>query len=187
MQVELKHIKGDVLEQEYSCQVADFPALANPEQSDMVSYRDPVRFRLRFHKSAQIIDVDGRLDVVLELKCARCLCAFEQSVSENFSLTFTPQVIDEMTSEERQLESDDLGLISYQDECLELLEPLQEQLLMVAPIRALCKEDCRGLCLQCGADLNQQACSCEGKPFNNKFGVLAQVKSEGTSSSVNKT
>jgi uncharacterized protein len=114
--------------------------------------------------------VDGHFDAVVGLECGRCLQGFKQPLSEFFSLTFVPQVDSvESDEEEVELETEDLGLISYTDEILKLRTPLQEQLLMSIPISPLCSESCRGLCPECGRNLNIEACDCTRKPFNNKF------------------
>jgi uncharacterized protein len=77
---------------------------------------------------------------------------------------------------EIELEADELGLIYYRDETLELREPLQEQLIMAVPIGPVCRDACQGLCPECGTDQNEAQCDCEKKPFNNKFGALADLK-----------
>jgi uncharacterized protein len=100
---------------------------------------------------------------------------FEQSVSESFSLTFVSQLKDVESEEEFELEADELDLIVYQDEVLELRDPLQEQLMMAIPISPICKSSCRGLCLECGANLNINECGCVRKLFNNKFTGLADI------------
>lgn len=175
MQIELKHIKGDVLEQEFSCLAREFSQLVDLAETDGVRFVDPIRFRLRLQRSGRMVEVDGCFEATLEIPCARCLAVYTRPLTERFALTFTPQA-DEETLEERQLEADDLGLISYRDERLELTDPLQDQLLIAVPIRALCHDACRGLCPVCGADLNQNPCDCEKKPFNNKFSALSQIR-----------
>ncbi len=177
MQIALKHIKGDVLEQEFSCPTSNFPALADLAETGRARFLDPVRFYLRFQRSGRLVEVDGRFEATLEMTCARCLAAYTLPLTDTFALTFTPET-DEELPEERQLQAEDLSLVSYHDEQLDLTEPLQDQLLVAVPMRVLCHEDCRGLCPQCGADLNQGVCGCEKKPFNNKFSALSQLRAK---------
>lgn len=176
VQLELKHIKGGLLEQDYSFQVADFPEVAALARDGLASYRDPIRFHLRFQQTGRIIEVDGAVQATIDLTCARCLCPLVYPLDERFTLTFAPVAAESQDVEERELEKEELGLIPYSDDRLELLEPLQEQLLMAIPVRTLCSASCRGLCAQCGADLNREPCACEKVPFNNKFGDLAKLR-----------
>lgn len=175
MRVELKHIKGGLLEQDYRCDPADFPDLATLTADGSAAYRGPIAIRLRFRQSARMIEVEGQLEATLETKCGRCLASFMRELTEPIVMTFVPERL-EPNESERELEGSELGMIPYRDDCLELLLPLQEQLVMAVPIRALCAEACQGLCPECGADKNLVECGCQRKLFNSKFDVLAKLK-----------
>ncbi len=179
MRLELKDLKEGLLEQEYSCGSKDFPVLSELADEADVRFREPLYFKLRLQKTGQIVEVDGSLSAAVGLKCGRCLQPFEQQLAADFALTFSPLVErEEDAAEEVELEADELGLIYYRDEILELREPLQEQLIMSVPIGPCCQEKCQGLCPECGTDLNKAKCTCAKKPFNNKFGALADLKVE---------
>ena len=173
MRLELKDIKGDGLEQAFSCTLPDFPELAALVAEGGPVFEGALTFELRFQRTGQFVEVDGHLEALVGLKCGRCLQGFEQPLSEFFSLTFIPQVDESECDEEVELEGEELGLIPYQDDIIELHDPLQEQLLMAIPIRPLCAESCCGLCPECGNNLNIDTCDCARKPFNNKFTALA--------------
>ncbi len=176
MRLELKEIADGVLEREYRCQPEDFPVLGELAKAENVHFKGFVNFRLRLQKTGQIVEVDGTLTATAGMQCGRCLQPFEQPVKSDFALTFTPAMDEEEAAEEVELEADELGLIFYRGEVLELLDPLQEQVIMSIPIGPLCQTDCLGLCPECGCDLNVSRCDCEKRPFNNKFGALADLK-----------
>ena len=176
MQLELKYIKGRQLEQDYSFNAGDFPELGVLAGTGGSAYRSPINLRLRFVPSGRMIEVTGHIKAILDLTCGSCLGTFEYELTEDFALTFVPEVAQTELVPEQELEPDELGLIPYRDDRLELLLPVQEQLLMAVPMHPLCAVNCRGLCPHCGVDLNTTPCSCEKKVFNSKFGVLAQIK-----------
>ncbi len=176
MKLELKDIKGGCLEQDYVFTLVDFPELQELAAEGAVVFHEPIKFHLRFQKSGLIVEVDGSLAATLTLSCGRCLGQYEQEISETFALTFTPDAKEHDAEEEIELEADELGLILYRDEVLELTDPLQEQLLMAIPISPLCRQECQGLCSECGVNLNVASCSCEKKIFNNKFSALAGMR-----------
>ncbi|MFO7813128.1 MAG: DUF177 domain-containing protein [Pelovirga sp.] len=176
MQLELKHIKGGQLEQDYQCAVGDFPELQELANTGDCVYRDPIRLLLRFIQSGRMVEVSGHIQATLELTCGGCLGSFEYALAEDFDLTFVPEVEPTEPALEQELETDELGLIPYREDRLELLTPVQEQLLLAVPMHPLCSATCRGLCPVCGVDLNTSSCRCEKKIFNNKFGALAQIK-----------
>ncbi|MCD6581649.1 MAG: DUF177 domain-containing protein [Desulfuromusa sp.] len=175
MRLELKDIKGRILEQDYSCSLIDFPDLIAVAEAGGPEFNEPLVFQLRFQRAGKFIEVDGHLDAVVALTCGRCLQGFEQSLSESFTLTFVPLFKEGETEEEVELKTDELGLITYMDEVLELQEPLQEQLLMAIPISPVCNISCLGLCPECGMNLNAEQCNCVKKPFS-KFSVLAEIE-----------
>ena len=177
VRLELRDIKDGTLKQEYRCPPTQFPVLKQLAEEEDVAFQDPLVFRLRFQKTGQIVEVDGELSATVKMHCGRCLTAFDQPISADFSLTFTPLAVREDSEEDEvELEADDLGLIHYRGETLDLLEPLQEQIVMSVPIGPVCRDDCQGLCSECGGDLNNTRCNCVKKPFNNKFGALADLK-----------
>ncbi len=173
MQIELKDIKAGELVQEYSCTIQDFPDILNLNGNGGLKFYPPLVFNLRLQRTGKLVAVTGTLDVVAELQCGRCLQMYKMSLAESFNFTFAPQPENCEVDEEVELADNDLSLVYYQDELLELQEPLQEQLLMAIPISPLCKDGCSGLCPECGVDLNINNCDCVKKVFNNKFNILA--------------
>nr|WP_224746781.1 DUF177 domain-containing protein [Pelovirga terrestris] len=174
--MELKHIKGGQLEQDYSCAVGDFPELLELANNGECVYRDPIGVHLRFTQSGRLVEVAGHVQATLELTCGCCLTTFAYALAEDFDLTFVPETEPADPATEQELEPDELGLIPYGEDRLELLIPVQEQLLLAVPMHPLCSADCRGLCPVCGVDLNMTDCRCEKNVFNNKFGALAKLK-----------
>ncbi len=179
MRLELKDIKGGVLEQEYSLSVDEFPELEVLAENGAGSYQGPLQFTLRLQRTGRMVEVDGRLQATVQLDCGRCLCRYRQEVDERFSFTFTPVLKEaDAGQDDVELEADELGLVLYQDEVLELGPCLQEQAVMALPVAHVCSSDCRGLCPECGINLNEGSCDCSPRPFNNKFGALAGLMSK---------
>lgn len=176
MQLELKHIKGGLLEQDYTCDAGDFPDLVALASAGDSVYRSPISLHLRFVQSGRIIEATGHIQATLDVTCGSCLATFAYELAEDFALTFVPEAEQTDLAPEQELESDELGLIPYREDRLELLTPVQEQLLLAVPMHPLCSADCRGLCPECGVDLNTTTCTCGKKVFNSKFGILAQLK-----------
>jgi uncharacterized protein len=177
VQLELKDIKSGGLEQEFSCEPKDFPELLELAAAEGPVFHGPISFSLRFQRSGQLVEVDGNFSAAVRLSCGRCLEPYIQALDESFALTFAPRPDSYDSSVEVELEAEQLGLVYYdENETLCLHDPLQEQLLLAIPISPLCREDCRGLCHECGEHLNEQQCDCVTKSFNNKFSVLAELK-----------
>lgn len=176
MRLEIKDIKGGVLEQDYSCTFADFPELKAMSDHGGPAFVEPFSFYLRFQRTGQLVELEGRVKADIHLSCGRCLKGFRLPVEDSFALTFSPVPQEGVDEEEVELDADELGLITYHDDVLDLRASLLEQLVMAVPISPVCRDECQGLCPECGLDLNDSHCSCEKKVFNNKFSVLAGLK-----------
>jgi len=178
VRLELRELKDGCLEQQYCCNAEQFPVLLELQDEEQVKLDQPICFQLRLQKSGQIVEVDGQMQTRAGLVCGRCLQPFTADIRSAFALTFTPLGAEQDSAEDAEIEldADELGLIYYKEETLELLQPLQEQILMALPISPVCDPGCLGLCPECGCDLNQEKCNCVKQPFNNKFASLAGLK-----------
>lgn len=121
------------------------------------------------------LDLVLRMDFVLRLRaeCALCLKHFDLEVPVRFDLTLVPHPETVAPSpEEVELSREDLEREFYTGEFLPLEDLVRQQILLSLPMVARCREDCRGLCPDCGADLNQEACSCARPQGESAFRVL---------------
>jgi uncharacterized protein len=111
------------------------------------------------HQTIKDIRLDGELAVQLETDCARCLEPVVTDVKHGFDLLYRPLGAD-AGREELSVTSAEAEISYYQGDGLQLEDVLREQVLLAVPLRAICREDCKGLCPQCGANLNEKRCSC---------------------------
>ena len=97
----------------------------------------------------------------------------------DFALTYTkevPGLMDVLDQKEVELKLEEIGLLYFRGEEISLQQGIQEQVLMAFPLQPLCDKDCKGLCPQCGSDLNHNECGCERKSGSNKFAALKNLK-----------
>src|ERR1700761_1957268 len=94
-----------------------------------------------------------------ELSCARCLEPVPQVVSGEFDLIFRPFAADSEPGE-HAITTDETEIGYYEESGLLLEDVVREQVLLSLPGRILCRPDCKGLCPQCGQNLNQATCQC---------------------------
>jgi uncharacterized protein len=73
---------------------------------------------------------------------------------------------------EREIAEDDLTTAFYRDGMLDIIELLREQFQLALPMKPLCTEDCRGLCPECGANLNHASCGCVPKWEDPRLAAL---------------
>ena len=116
----------------------------------------------------------GRVAGCIALDCSRCLCRFELAVDSRFDQTFSPVRVNEEAEEEIELATEDLAVRPLEGDTVDLVGLAREQLLLEVPLAPLCKDGCEGLCLSCGADLNQGTCGCN-EPLDPRFAALKKL------------
>lgn len=116
----------------------------------------------------------GRVLADVPVKCHRCL--------EDFILPVDSKILEEFhrRSESPDEEAEDVGVedddgYSFMGNVIDLGEMVREYLVLAVPIKTVCAPSCRGVCRQCGQDLNQGDCQCEIDDLNPRFAVLGQL------------
>jgi uncharacterized protein len=105
------------------------------------------------------ISIRGSVQATARLECVRCLDAYTLPLEAPLEV-FAERGSSGKRADEEELERDDYMLF-HDGRRLDLSEEAREALLLEVPIAPHCREDCRGLCPRCGADLNQGPCRCE--------------------------
>ena len=126
------------------------------------------------------------LDCTVELPCRRCLRPVAQAVPVRFALNMVPQAA--FDADAAQAEDDDggerAGTFAFDEadhepfdgKVIEVDPLVREQLALALPAAVLCREDCKGLCMVCGQDLNEKECGCERKMADPRFAKLKDLK-----------
>lgn len=128
--------------------------------------RDTVSdIRVRARYSGQVIQ-----------PCARCLEPVAYPVAGDFDLIFRPAKA-EVGGGEHSLGDSETEIGYYENDGLLLEDVLREQVLLSLPAKSLCREDCHGLCSNCGHNLNSGQCSCESAPADPRWTALSDLRS----------
>jgi DUF177 domain-containing protein len=108
------------------------------------------------------------------LECSRCLAEFPFEQETEFCLVVMKRP--GAQESERELQADDLDVVWYQEPVVALAPLLEEQVQIALPMKPLCREDCLGLCPECGRDLNQGACGCVREVGDPRWDALRALK-----------
>ncbi|HMK28250.1 MAG TPA: DUF177 domain-containing protein [Terriglobales bacterium] len=103
----------------------------------------------------------GEFSTGLEILCARCLEPVERDVKKSFDLLYRPQGSDAGEPEIALSSPAEADVGYYRGDGLLLEDVLREQILLTVPLKVVCSEQCKGLCPQCGQNLNSGSCQCE--------------------------
>ena len=129
------------------------------------------------HKIINDIRIAGDLSTKVALPCARCLEPVLRDLARSFDLLYRPLGSD-AGPEERSVSATESEVSYYQGDGLLLEDALREQVLLALPLKAVCREDCRGLCPKCGANLNEKQCSCRDHVEDPRWEALKEIRSK---------
>jgi uncharacterized protein len=138
---------------------------------------EPVTFGFDLYKDKDRFRLSGRIQTTLEMPCSRCLETFTWPVDETFDLRFQPRTTDS-ADPEREIEEDDFSTAFYDDDTINLGELMREQFFLSMPMKPLCTDACRGLCAQCGTNLNRTPCDCARGWEDPRFAALKALRDD---------
>jgi len=124
----------------------------------------------------------GHFKGEVTVACSRCVNPVKLPIDEKLQVTFMPA--SEMPSDDEaetegeegpEVAVEDLDLFPYDGETVDLEPLFREQFVLAVPYAPVCKEDCKGLCPQCGIDRNSATCTCES-PIDPRLAALKGLK-----------
>jgi uncharacterized protein len=134
----------------------------------------PIRARLRIEKVGAEVIVKGNVIADVKLQCSRCLKDFQGVLSVPVDVIYHP--VEELKGEDKhEIKSGELDMDFYSGEELNLPDILTEQILLNLPMKPLCTDLCKGICLKCGTDLNESDCSCNVKDIDPRLETLKKL------------
>jgi uncharacterized protein len=181
MYIRIEQIKEDGLALEFEEKPEIFPELSEMIKQDECKFMAPIKTALRAIRFDDMIEVKGQIDTIVRLPCGRCLKEYETPLKSRFDLTYVRRIPgtqedEDEEQEEVEIRAAEMGLIYFEGEEINLQNGIQEQVILAFPIKALCRENCKGLCSSCGNDLNRGDCGCDRPPSNGKFAALKNLK-----------
>ena len=120
--------------------------------------------------------IDGTVQTSIRFRCSRCTKEFSRPFSANYDLTYLPQPKWTNEKAEIELKYDDMEVAYYNGIALDVNLIILEQIELAMPMKFVCREDCRGLCYNCGADLNEGDCLCKKEETDSRLSVLLEFK-----------
>ena len=149
------------------------------DRPDVVDLSD-VQCRGRVSPVAEGFLLQATLSYEQKLRCVRCLSLVSNAVSARVDFLIqigSSEAKNELPEEEHQIREEELGLLTQRNPSFETRPIILEQVQLGVPMKVLCKEDCAGLCVSCGGDLNEGSCECD-KATDPRWGALAGLKTE---------
>lgn len=122
-------------------------------------------------------DADGHVQFTVDFQCSRCLDPYPFANDSTFQLRFVPRP-KASGEEEIEIAPNELDVEFYTERSISLKQLAVEQIQLSIPMKPLCDEKCLGLCPNCGANRNREACSCEPSHVDERWGALQDIREQ---------
>jgi uncharacterized protein len=158
------------------------PLLAELSRTEEIRFVQPIQVRLVARLAGETVSVEGEVRTVVHLRCSRCLTPFDLDVRSDFAVTAVAAPAEsspDAPADEIELAADEMDALIYSGDSIDLGEEIAHQVIMALPFNPLCTETCKGLCNQCGANLNHSTCQCKARDTGNPFAVLKNLSLPG--------
>ncbi len=114
--------------------------------------------------NGRFLDVVGTIEAKADFQCTGCLEPFVEELKISFSDGFY-----EGDGNEFEME-----YTYYNGDEVDITDLVRESILLAEPLKPICSKDCRGLCAECGINLNLETCSCTNESIDPRLSVLKQ-------------
>ena len=137
MKIDLRRIPAEGLELTETCSPADLDL-----ESSEIKYTSPLEISAKITLYGNTANVDAQVKATLSLRCSRCLEEFNREIVKDYRFNYP-------------IESD--------SQFADISEDVRQELILGYAVKILCKDDCKGLCPNCGGNLNKGKCKCQMK------------------------
>jgi uncharacterized protein len=127
------------------------------------------------HKGSDLY-IKGSLSTLMKLRCSRCAKEIVKDLSAAFDLSYLPQPEWPAQDIEVEIKYEDMDVAFYDGMTFDVNLMILEQIELSMPMKIICKEDCKGLCFQCGTDLNEGTCACSREELDARMGALLEFR-----------
>ena len=169
MRIELESLEGGK---------SNFVHVYQPEDLNPVDERidviEPATVSGKVRLAGNEVFVNGHVDTTAKVECDRCLQPVETPVNVDFALEYIPDSEYESTSAV-ELTEEELSVSVFDGEAIDVDEIVKEQIVLAVPTRVLCRENCKGICPECGTDRNTGDCSCTTDDIDPRWAALKKL------------
>ena len=169
MRIELENLEGGR---------GEFAHVYQPDELDSIDERiqltEPATVTGKVRLSGNEVFVNGHVETRAQVECDRCLKTVELPVSADFALEYITGAEYE-SSATAELTEAEMSVSVFDGKAIDVDEVVKEQILLAVPTRMLCREDCKGICPECGKDLNTGQCQCVTEDIDPRWAALKNL------------
>ncbi len=143
-------------------------------ESEQAELAGPLSLKINLHHSGRgLLRASGSYKVLLTVYCSRCLKSSRSQINGEIKGVFVPAGY----GKEIEYDAGEYR-VEYEEETISLWSLVSQDLLVKIPMQPLCREDCKGLCPECGQNLNEKDCGHSTEPTTRMSEQLQEIELE---------
>lgn len=156
--------------------------------SELLELVQPVKVSLDITNCGAYLQAQGTIVTVIKLNCGRCLKAYEYLVETEFNENYYPVEVRKnnqksISNKHPVVEDDDLEIsneasaekVFFSGNFINVEPEVFSSIQLSLPMRQVCSEECRGLCSECGINLNDEQCDCQHDELDPRMAALQKL------------
>lgn len=138
---------------------------------DLASMAKEVIYDVTVRRVEDEVFLNGFLDFTVRYTCARCLTEYDENYRQPLNLVLQ-LVPEEQVPDEEQ---DEFVLVASNQKSYNLVRYARDLITVSLPLKPICRENCQGLCSQCGTNLNENNCDCHKERIDPRWDGLRKL------------
>ncbi len=135
------------------------------KQETLLLFPNEIHADVEVQKFSDKFFIKIALITAAHYSCDRCLDEFNQNLEASFQLIYSKHSRDQFADDEYRFLGED-------ETEIDLSADVRENILLVIPMKHLCRESCKGLCPHCGVNLNYESCDCHQETIDPRWEKL---------------
>lgn len=145
------------------------------ELTDELAINKPVHVSLMVTNVGRILELKGYVNTEVIAACHRCLRSVTIPINTIIEeeLVYFANLRDVGDFSQEEIED---RFTVFDNDIFDLTDLIRENIISALPYKILCFEECRGLCIKCGQNLNIKDCNCITEEIDPRLAILAKLK-----------
>jgi uncharacterized protein len=131
------------------------------------SFSGPIRLKIFIDKLGNLFRFKISVAAMVEQPCDRCLELYRSEISDGIEQIY------QLGSND--LDSDEIEILAENCKEIDITKAIHDVFMLNRPMQGLCRDDCRGLCPNCGTNLNIKSCDCHRLDVDPRFEKLKSL------------
>lgn len=151
--------------------IHDCAVTAQPNDLGLAeNFGSEVKVQLTLDKSSRQLYLKARVRTEAQFRCDRCLEEFTRELENSYKMFYAYSEVESLKHE-----PEEVTVLTPETSSIDISEDVRQFLLLAVPLKLLCREECKGLCPDCGANLNQGPCGCAKEEVDPRWKSLRRL------------